>query len=129
MEIDGLDYDAVIGAYEKINKDLFYTLQKDHVLVLLSHAVHDMSSEEMILRQSAFGLLVFFVEFVCEIIDGKDVSGQGCWSEADVKQIVNNFILKHMEHAMSKETSVQKVLNLKSKSLSFTCLSFILLRS
>jgi U3 small nucleolar RNA-associated protein 20 len=109
MEIGGLDYDIVIGAYEKINKDLFYTLQKEHVLVLLSHAVHDMSSEEMILRQSAYGLLVCFVEFAGEIMDGKEVAGPGCWSEAGVKQIMSNFILMHMGNAMSKETSVQKV--------------------
>lgn len=108
METGGLDYDTVIGAYEKINKDLLHSLQKEHVLIFLSHAVHDMSSEEMILRQSGYGLLVCFVELAREVIDGKE-SNQGSWSEAGIKQIINNFILKHMGDAMSNETSVQKV--------------------
>lgn len=110
METGVLDYDTVIGAYEKINKDLLHSLQKEHVLMFLSHAIYDMSSEEMILRQSAYGLLVSFVEFARESINGK-VSNEGCWSEAGIKQIINNFILKHMGDAMSKETSVQKVLS------------------
>lgn len=112
METGVLDYDTVIGAYEKINKDVLHSLQKEHVLMFLSHAIHDMSSEEMILRQSAYGLLVCFVEFAREIINGK-ASNEGCWSEACIKQIINNFILKHMGDAMNKETSVQKVLSFK----------------
>lgn len=68
-EMGGLDYDAILGAYEKINIDFFYDVQVEHALVILSHFVHDMSSEELILRQSAYRLLLLFVEFCGRILD------------------------------------------------------------
>lgn len=116
MDMDSLDYDTIIGAYEKVNKDFFYTARKEHVLVILSHSVYDMSSQELILRQSAYRLLLCFVEFATEILDGKDKSDECCWNTALIQQTIRNFLLKHIGNAMTRETSVQKVSRFKSKS-------------
>ncbi|KAK1375649.1 DRIM domain-containing protein [Heracleum sosnowskyi] len=109
-EMGGLDYDTIIGAYDKINIDFFYDVQEEHALVILSHFVHDMSSEELILRQSAYRLMLLFVEFCGQILDQEVKSEkEGCWSRASIQHIINNFLLKHMGDAMNKEATVQKV--------------------
>ncbi|KAL3506473.1 hypothetical protein ACH5RR_031855 [Cinchona calisaya] len=108
-EMGSLDYDTIIGAYEKINRDFFYTARKEHALIILSHSVYDMSSEELILRQSAYRLLLCFVEFASEILEGKDKSDQCCWNEALIQHNIRNFLLKHMGNAITRETSVQKL--------------------
>lgn len=109
-EMGGLDYDTIIGAYDKINIDFFYSVQEEHALVILSHFVHDMSSEELILRQSAYRLMLLFVEFCGQILDQEVKSEkEGCWSRASIQHIINNFLLKHMGDAMNKEATVQKV--------------------
>ncbi|XP_047333762.1 small subunit processome component 20 homolog [Impatiens glandulifera] len=106
-EVGSLDYDVIIGAYENIRSGFFQTVREEHALIFLSHAVHDMSSEELILRQSAYSLLLSFVEFSAEIIGVKKLDG--CWTEACIHKIVNKFLLKHMGDAMTKESSVQKI--------------------
>lgn len=109
-EMGGLDYDAILGAYEKINIDFFYDVQVEHALVILSHFVHDMSSEELILRQSAYRLLLLFVEFCGRILDQEaKLEEEVCWSGACIQHIINKFLLKHMGDAMNKEATVQKV--------------------
>ncbi|KAE9453174.1 hypothetical protein C3L33_14914, partial [Rhododendron williamsianum] len=92
-----------------INKDFFYTVREKHALIILSHAVHDMSSEEMILRQSGFGLLLSFVEFSAEILDRDMRSDDQSWPESSIARIINKFIFKHMGDAMNKEAPIQKV--------------------
>nr|XP_027093891.1 uncharacterized protein LOC113714274 [Coffea arabica] len=109
MDIGSLDYDTIIGAYEKINGEFFHTVGKEHALIILSQSAYDMSSEELILRQSAYRLLLCFVEFASEIVELKDKSDQGCWTEAPIQHIVTSFLLKHMGNAMNRETSVQKL--------------------
>lgn len=111
MEMGGLDYDKILCAYEKVDVKFFYTIQEEHALPILSHAVHDMSSEELILRQSAFRLLLSFIEFSGEILNGS-LKSDLIWSEASIQHIVNKFFLKHMGNAMTKEGAVKKVLNL-----------------
>lgn len=112
-EIGGLDYDTIIGAYDKINIEFFFDVPEEHALVILSHFVHDMSSEELILRQSAYRLLLLFVEFCGRILDEEAKSEkEGCWSSACIQQIINKFLLKHMGDAMNKEAAVQKVYTL-----------------
>ncbi|WOG89602.1 hypothetical protein DCAR_0208840 [Daucus carota subsp. sativus] len=109
-EIGGLDYDTIIGAYDKINIEFFFDVPEEHALVILSHFVHDMSSEELILRQSAYRLLLLFVEFCGRILDEEAKSEkEGRWSSACIQQIINKFLLKHMGDAMNKEAAVQKV--------------------
>ncbi|CAA2935324.1 small subunit processome component 20 homolog [Olea europaea subsp. europaea] len=109
IEMGGLDYDRIISAYEKINSDFFYSVREEHALLLLSHSIHDMSSEELILRQSAFKLFLSFIEFAGEILNGMLKCDQEMWSEASIHRIVKDFILKHMGNAMVKGSSCQKV--------------------
>ncbi|KAL6547887.1 hypothetical protein OROHE_009592 [Orobanche hederae] len=108
MEMGALDYDKMLSAYEKVNVIFFRTIEKDHALSILGHAVNDMSSEEMILRQSAFRLLLSFVEFSGDILSGS-LEGDQIWSRASIQPIVNNFLLKHMGNAMSKKGDGIKV--------------------
>ncbi|GER48680.1 small subunit processome component 20-like protein [Striga asiatica] len=108
VEMGALDYDKVLCAYDKINVRFFCTISEEHALPILAHAVHDMSSEELILRQSAFRLLLSFIEFSGEILSGSLKPDQ-IWSETSIQRLVNNFFLKHMRNAMIKESAVKKV--------------------
>lgn len=113
----GLDYDSVVAAYEKISIDLFYTTGVDDALVILSHFVYDMSSEELILRHSAYRSFLSFVEFSSLILDGEKPSAQeamqtvdeGLWTRASIQHIINKFILKYMGEAMTRGSKVKKV--------------------
>ncbi|KAK4356825.1 hypothetical protein RND71_022435 [Anisodus tanguticus] len=108
VELGDLDYDTVIAAYEKISAEFFHTVPEEHALIILSHAIHDMSSEDLILRQSAYRLLVSFVEFSSQMLDRELKSEQessGAW----VRHTLSNFFLKHMGTAMNKEDTIQKV--------------------
>ncbi|XP_051119137.1 uncharacterized protein LOC127243259 [Andrographis paniculata] len=108
MEVIGLDYDKILAAYDKVNLEFFYSIREEHVLPILAHSVHDMSSGDLILRQSAFRLLLSFIEFSAKILHGSMDSEQ-MWSKTSIKQVVNNFILKHMGNAMEKEGPIKKV--------------------
>ncbi|KAM3327222.1 small subunit processome component 20 isoform X1 [Capsicum chacoense] len=108
VELGDLDYDTVIAAYERISADFFHTVPEEHALIILSHAVHDMSSEDLILRQSAYRLLLSFVEFSSQMLDRElksEHGSPGAW----VRHILSNFFLKHIGTAMNKEDSIQKV--------------------
>ncbi|KAK6117548.1 hypothetical protein DH2020_048703 [Rehmannia glutinosa] len=78
VEMGALDYDKVLCAYDK-----------------------------MILRQSALRLLLSFIEFSGEILNGS-LKSNHIWSEASIQRIVNNFFLKHMGNAMDKEGAVKR---------------------
>lgn len=108
-EMGDLDYDTILGAYDKIKIDFFYNVREEYALVILSHFVHDMSSEELILRQSAYRVMLLFVEFSGQILDQDVNNEKGCWSAACIERIINKFLLKYMGDAMNKEASVQKV--------------------
>ncbi|CAN4120834.1 unnamed protein product [Withania somnifera] len=108
VELGELDYDTVIAAYEKISTDFFHTVPEEHVFVILSHAIHDMSSEDLILRQSAYRLLLLFVEFSSQMLD-RELKSEQESPVAWVRHILSNFFLKHMGTAMNKEDSIQKV--------------------
>lgn len=126
LEMGGLDYDTVLGAYEKINIDFFYTVREEHASVILSHFVHDMSSEELILRQSAYRILLLFVDFCGKILNEEVKLNEGYWSGACVERMINNFLLKHMGDGMNKEAAAQKVSN--SKQLFFESLVLLSLQ-
>ncbi|KAK6941816.1 U3 small nucleolar RNA-associated protein 20, N-terminal [Dillenia turbinata] len=120
IDLGGLDYDTVIGAYEKIDTQFFFTVQVDHALVILSHCVYDMASEELILRHSAYRLLLSFVEFSalvlgqeakkCPESPEKVVKDASCrtWTGTSIQRLLNKFFLKHMADIMNKESSVKK---------------------
>ncbi|OVA05421.1 Down-regulated-in-metastasis protein [Macleaya cordata] len=119
-EMDELDYDTRINAYESINPEFFSTIGEDHALVILSHCVHDLASDELILRQSAHRLLLTFVHFSALILGcgskncqempepRVELEADACWTKACVQRIIKKFILKHMGEAMSKEISIQR---------------------
>ncbi|ONI16067.1 hypothetical protein PRUPE_3G077100 [Prunus persica] len=121
-ELGSLDYDNVVNAYEKISVDIFYTIREDHALVILSHCVYDMSSEELILRHSAYKSLRSFVEFAalilgqvvnnhCEMPDMPDkmLASDDCyWTRACIQRITSKFLLNHMGNALKRGTSIRK---------------------
>ncbi|KAK9122055.1 hypothetical protein Syun_019672 [Stephania yunnanensis] len=119
-EIDELDYDTRVSAYEKVDPKFFSTFTVDRALIILSHSVYDMSSEDLILRQSASMLFISFVRFCSFILDHQVVGGQEmlecemaaetntCWTKACVQRIIKKFFLNHMSKAMNKDISIQR---------------------
>lgn len=122
-DIGELDYDTIISAYEKINPDLFCLLKVDHALLILSHCIYYVSSDELILRQSASKSLLAFVQFASSYLktdsnithdaEGKqasaETSGKPNWTRAHVLSIINDVLSKNMREALSKEISIRKV--------------------
>lgn len=130
-DIDELDYDTRSGAYNVIRPQLFSQLRVDHAVVVLSHCVYDMSSEELIFRQSASRSLQSFIEFASSILsrDVKDsqemlshdraglvtknlvpdtVDNSTTWSNSCIQQIIKRTFLQNMGKAMGKDISIQK---------------------
>lgn len=116
-EVGGLDYDTIINAYEKINVDFFYTVPEEQSLLVLSHCVFDMSSEELILRHTAYKSLLLFVEFTSLILGEVEDdlerpckrTNDGYWTRGSIKRVMSKFLLKHLGNAMMGEASVKKV--------------------
>lgn len=128
MDIGEFDYDTRISAYEKINPELFSFLGVNHALLILSHCIYYMSSDELILRQCASKSLQAFVQFassylktdaknsythdaVCNQSSGPAVetSIETNWTKACILWIINDVLLKNMKEALTKEISIQKV--------------------
>ncbi|XP_058078049.1 uncharacterized protein LOC131226271 isoform X2 [Magnolia sinica] len=130
-EIGEFDYDTRVNAYEAITLNFFSSLKEGHALVILSHCVYDMSSGELILRQSASRALLSFILFAASILEREKMGCQDMqlhdetralmmpiatgtfnanrsWTEACIQRLINKFFLLHMGEAMSKEMSVQK---------------------
>ncbi|XP_010938573.1 uncharacterized protein [Elaeis guineensis] len=130
-EIGELDYDKRIGAYDTIRPELFTQLREEHALAVLSHCIYDMSSDELIFRQSASRALLSFIHFAGSIVNGEtsdcrelhvhdgaqeDATDQtveknntsSTWTKACVQQIVKKTLLQNMGEAMSKDISIQK---------------------
>ncbi|KAF6168370.1 hypothetical protein GIB67_018210 [Kingdonia uniflora] len=120
-EMSELDYDTRVNAYDSIKPEFFSTVRDDHALVVLSHSIYDMSSEELILRQSACRLLFLsFIKFSAFVLGSNEIKGpetpkestlldtDSCWTKARVRHIVKMFILKHMEEGMNKEIIIQR---------------------
>ncbi|KAI4344960.1 hypothetical protein L6164_012132 [Bauhinia variegata] len=112
-----LDHDSILNAYESINTDFFKSVQVNHALLVLSHSVHDMSSEELTFGRSAYGSLLSFIDFSALIIHQEGNCDEelamvrdsnGCWTKACIHRIINKFILKHMGDAMDRVLSVRK---------------------
>ncbi|XP_057544903.1 uncharacterized protein LOC130824041 isoform X1 [Amaranthus tricolor] len=109
LEMGDLDFDAIINAYDRITPDYFFGVGEDQAIVILSHCIYDIKSEELILRQSAYKSLLSFVNFSAMIIEGEKMVLNGSyWNNSRVQHIVNKFLLKHMGDAMSKGTSMRK---------------------
>lgn len=108
IEVGGLDYDRIIETYEKINVDFFSSAHEDQTLLILSHCVFDMSTDELILRQSAYRLLLSFVEFAAALLNGT-VNNCKSWTSESIMRFARMFLLKHMGSAMKGEDTVKRV--------------------
>ncbi|XP_021894298.1 U3 small nucleolar RNA-associated protein 20 [Carica papaya] len=118
MEVDGLDDDAIINTYERIDVQFFITIGEEHTSVILSQCVFDMSSEELVLRQSAYSIVLSFIEF-CVLMLGQENGRQyesgemgtfdgNRWTRACILRLINKCLLKHIGDAMSQGNSVKK---------------------
>lgn len=107
-------------------------LKDDHALIILSQCVYDMSSEELVFRQSASRALLSFVQFAGPIVNSEKkycdeiiskFEPQGdkvnttqrssdtsvTWTKVSIQKIIKNIFLSNMGEAMKKDISVQKV--------------------
>ncbi|XP_020264631.1 small subunit processome component 20 homolog isoform X1 [Asparagus officinalis] len=127
LEINELDYDTRISAYNSIRPDIFSSFMEEHALTVLSHCIYDMSSEELILRQSASKSLLSFIRFAASVLDsngeerspGELLEGKTypileitntsfTWTKACIQRIVKKTFLQNIGDAMSKDISMQK---------------------
>jgi U3 small nucleolar RNA-associated protein 20 len=99
---------------------LFLGLTEEHVGAILSHCVYDMSSEELILRQSASRALQSFLDFSSSVMNNdvskysiddksrenntRSICTMGC-----IQKILEKTYLHNMGVAMTKDISIQKV--------------------
>ncbi|KAJ8444737.1 hypothetical protein Cgig2_030411 [Carnegiea gigantea] len=117
MEIDALDFDTIINAYDQISEDYFKGVREDQAIVILSHCIFDMMSEDLTLRQRAYGSLLSFIDFSALLVGNKEKNQEQqimavdgiSWTDAHIQRIVDKFLLKHMGDAISIETMMRKV--------------------
>ncbi|CAL9093376.1 unnamed protein product [Musa textilis] len=130
-EIGELDYDTRVNAYETVRPELFAKLKVEHALLILSHCVYDMASDELIFRQSASRALLSFIHFSASVLNNSESNSAEMlfndgshedttnlivkkedtvitWTKSCIKQIVNKTFLKNIGDAMTKDISVQK---------------------
>lgn len=118
-ELGELDYDTRLNTYDKVRPQLFLGLTEEHVGAILSHCVYDMSSEELILRQSASRALQSFLDFSASVMNNdvskysiddkfrenntRSICTMGC-----IQKILEKTYLHNMGVAMTKDVSIQK---------------------
>jgi len=66
------DDDKRLAAYEKISPQLFSKIGETHTLLILSHSVYDMSSEDLSLRHSASSCLLSFIQFSAYALESEE---------------------------------------------------------
>ncbi|CAN0891198.1 Small subunit processome component 20 homolog [Linum grandiflorum] len=119
MEVDDLDYDTIVSGYATIGIDFFYSVKEYHAIVVLSQCVYHMSSEELIIRHSAYRSLLAFVEFSAKFLgEVKDkgkmedtvasFNGEEGWTSIGIRRLINKFILNHIGMAMKAGSAVRK---------------------
>nr|GEV01026.1 hypothetical protein [Tanacetum cinerariifolium] len=109
-EMDALDYDIISGAYNKISIEFFCSVREEHALIILSHCVHDMSSHDLILRDSALGVLRTFIEFCKKVISGEIVPMFECWSNARIQNTVWMDLLLKMANELPNVSKLESYL-------------------
>lgn len=116
IEIDALDFDTIINAYDQISEEYFKGIREEQAIVILSHCIFDMMSEDLTLRQRAYGSLLAFIDFSALLVGSTEKNQEQqimavdgiSWTDARIQRIVDKFLLKHMGDAMSKETTRRK---------------------
>ncbi|PKA51950.1 hypothetical protein AXF42_Ash008179 [Apostasia shenzhenica] len=106
-DIDELDYDTVVSAYETIRPELFSSLGRDHSLPILSNCIFHVSSNELILRQCASKSLFAFVKFAAAYLEVDTERHVSNWTKDCILGILKSVFLKNMGDAMTKDISVQ----------------------
>ncbi|EOA39466.1 hypothetical protein CARUB_v10008061mg, partial [Capsella rubella] len=118
MEVDDLDYEKIIEAYGKIDAEFFNKSSEQHVMIILSQSIYNISSEELTLKDSARSLLCSFIEFSASILCQEAVAqsdiikevkkSNASWTGDRVLWIINKFILKHIGDAVKRRLSIGK---------------------
>ncbi|KAL1222676.1 hypothetical protein V5N11_004427 [Cardamine amara subsp. amara] len=118
MEVDDLDYETIRKAYGKIDADFFAKFSEQHIMIILSQSLYNLSSSDVTLKDCAFNLLCTFIEFSASILcqeasahsdNGKEVSkSDASWTGDGVLWIINKFILKHIGDALNRGISSGK---------------------
>ncbi|KAM0879606.1 hypothetical protein ACQ4PT_034126 [Festuca glaucescens] len=135
-ELGELDYDMRIKAYDTVQPQLFHGMQEEHMGAILSHCVYDMSSKELIFRQSASRALQSFLGFSASVMNndlecsvetatverGENNSSNVC-TKGRIQQILERTYLHNMGSAMCKDISVQKewIILLREMVYNFDC--------
>lgn len=119
MEVDDLDYDTIVNAYGKIDADFFNKSSEQHIMIILSQSLYNISSKEITLKDCACNLLCTFVEFSASILCqeasahsgiGKEVSkSDASWTGDRILRIMNKFILNHIGDPVNRGKSSGKV--------------------
>ncbi|KAF0916337.1 hypothetical protein E2562_005936 [Oryza meyeriana var. granulata] len=114
-ELGELDYDTRIKAYDMIQPKSFLDMREEHVGAILSHCVYDMSSEELIFRQSASRALQSFLDFSASVMNNEskhtietEGNSSGICTKGSIQHILEKTYLHNMGVAMSKDISIQK---------------------
>ncbi|TVU34273.1 hypothetical protein EJB05_16104 [Eragrostis curvula] len=120
-ELGEVDYDTRLAAYDKVQPRLFLGMRDEHVGAILSHCVYDMSSEELIFRQSASRALQSFLDFSASVmnndskysvetadIEPEESNTKSINTNGRIEQILEKTYLHNMGVAMTKDISIQK---------------------
>ncbi|KAH0878443.1 hypothetical protein HID58_065837 [Brassica napus] len=118
MEVDDLDYETIMDAYANIDVDFFNESSEQHMMIILSQSLYNMTSKEVMLKDCACNLLCTFIEFSASLLcqeasahsdSGKEVSKSVArWTGDRVLWIMNKFILKHIGDAVNNGISSGK---------------------
>lgn len=71
LTIEEFDYNRRLQAYERMDTLFFSHLNRPMALLILSHVVYDMGSEDMSLRHSSSSCLQSFVRFASSLPEGE----------------------------------------------------------
>uniref|UniRef100_A0A0D3CD05 Uncharacterized protein n=1 Tax=Brassica oleracea var. oleracea TaxID=109376 RepID=A0A0D3CD05_BRAOL len=107
MEVDDLDYETIMDAYANIDVDFFNESSEQHMMIILSQSLYNMTSKEVMLKDCASSLLC--QEASAHSDSGKEVSKSVArWTGDRVLWIMNKFILKHIGDAVNNGISSGK---------------------
>ncbi|XP_078430936.1 ARM repeat superfamily protein isoform X2 [Wolffia australiana] len=118
-QLDEIDYDKRICAYETVTVELFSSLGYDRALIILSQCFNDIASD-LILRQAASKALLTFIDFSSLYLshdcasseDKQSESVEGfVWTQNHIQKIISKFFLHKMSETMTREICSQKFLN------------------
>ncbi|CAL1353831.1 unnamed protein product [Linum trigynum] len=118
IDVDDLDYDNIVRGYETIGVEFFYGVKEYHAIIVLSQCVGHMSSDELIVRHSAYRAMRSFVEFSAQFLGELKDKGEaeeavvsdeeGSWTSKSIRRMINKFILNQIGKAMKAGSTVRK---------------------